>query len=121
MKTLTQNREPPLSSCVTSNVFPLLTPLDHPPRPPPPPPSSATSARHLAGYNPARGDFSSLPEPTLEILLANLTVPESDLEEELQCTLVRAYNHRLKHRLRKLALVSCSFHIVGTLCKTLYR
>lgn len=105
MKTYTQNKETPLSSCATSNVFPLLTPLDHPPRPPPPPPSSATSARHLAGYNPARGDFSSLPEPTLELLLANLAVPETDLEEELQCTLVRAYNHRLKHRLRKLALV----------------
>jgi len=105
MKTLNQNKETPLSSCATSNVFPLLTPLDHPPRPPPPPPSSVTSARHLAGYNPARGDFSSLPEPTLELLLANLAVPESDLEEELQCTLVRAYNHRLKHRLRKLALV----------------
>ena len=114
----TSGIEPPLISCPTSNVFPLLTPLDRPPRPPPPP-SSATSARHLAGYNPARGDFASLPEPTLELLLSNLTVPESDLEEELQCTLVRAYNRRLKHRLRKLALVSLSvcFHPnrIGTL------
>jgi len=100
----TSGIEPPSTPCPPSNVFPLLTPLDRPPRPPPPP-SSATSARHLAGYNPARGDFASLPEPTLELLLSNLTVPESDLEEELQCTLVRAYNRRLKHRLRKLALV----------------
>jgi len=101
----TSGIEPPLTSCPTSNAFPLLTPFDRPPRPPPPPPSAATSARHLAGYNPARGDFASLPEPTLELLLANLMVPESDLEEELQCTLVGAYNRRLKHRLRKLALV----------------
>lgn len=100
----TSGIEPPSTPCPPSNVFPLLTPLDRPPRPPPPP-SSATSARHLAGYNPARGDFASLPEPTLELLLFNLTVPESDLEEELQCTLVKAYNRRLKHRLRKLALV----------------
>jgi len=98
--------EPPFTSCPTLNVFPHLTPLDRPPRPPPPLPSSATSAaRHLAGYNPARGDFASLPDPTLELLLANLAAPESDLEGELQCTLVRAYNRRLKHRLRKLALV----------------
>ena len=102
---------PPPPYSATSNVFPLLTPLDHPPRPPPPPPSSASSARHLAGYNPARGDFSSLPDPSLELLLANLAAPESDLEQELQCTLVRAYNCRLKHRLRKFALVSCSFQI----------
>ena len=107
----TSGIEPPLTSCPTSNAFPLLTPFDRPPRPPPPPPSAATSARHLAGYNPARGDFASLPEPTLELLLSNLTVPESDLEEELQCTLVGAYNRRLKHRLRKLALVSFSFFL----------
>lgn len=101
----THATEPSLTLCINANVFPFLTPLDQPPRPPPPPPSTATSARYLAGYNPARGDFSSLPEPTLELLLTNLAVPESDLEEELQCTLVRAYNHRLKQRLRKLSLV----------------
>ena len=110
----THATEPSLTLCTNANVFPFLTPLDQPPRPPPPPPSTATSARYLAGYNPARGDFSSLPEPTLELLLTNLAVPESDLEEELQCTLVRAYNHRLKQRLRKLSLVGCSSQIIRT-------
>ena len=97
----------PLVTSTTSNILPLLTPLEQPPRPrAPPPPSSATSARHLAGYNPARGDFASPPDPGLELLLTNLVAPESDLEERLQNTMVKAYNQGLKQRLRKLSLVS---------------
>lgn len=96
----------PLVTSTTSNILPLLTPLEQPPRPrAPPPPSSATSARHLAGYNPARGDFASPPDPGLELLLSNLVAPESDLEERLQNTMVKAYNQGLKQRLRKLSLV----------------
>ena len=103
----------PLVTSTTSNTLPLLTPLEQPPRPrAPPPPSSATSARHLAGYNPARGDFASPPDPGLELLLSNLVAPESDLEERLQNTMVKAYNQGLKQRLRKLSLVSCRKEIM---------
>jgi len=96
---------PQPSTSLNCNELPLLSPLYQPPRPPPAPPSLAHAARHLAGYNPARGDFATPLDPQIELLLVGLLRPESRLEEELLCTRVEIYNHHLKRRNQKLSLL----------------
>ena len=107
---------PPLPNLNTHPLpLPLIQPRDHPPRPPLLPPGSQAHTallRDLAGYDPARAEFSLPPDPRAELLLSLLpSTPPSPLEQEdeldqsLTASLASCYRTRLEGRARTLHFV----------------
>ncbi|XP_072396898.1 transcriptional adapter 2-alpha-like isoform X1 [Diabrotica undecimpunctata] len=72
--------------------------------------SNTIGNKSLAGYNPARSDFEIEYDKNAEDILSNLEIideddPMYDLLTKLQCSLVEAYNRRLRNRYRWHSLI----------------
>ncbi|XP_012288744.1 transcriptional adapter 2-alpha isoform X1 [Orussus abietinus] len=83
------------------------------------------SSRLLAGYNAARSDFEVNFDNHAELLISDLKynefIPEDNyyrLGTELQVAIVKAYNHRLRERMRRRRIVR--EHGLITLKRTMF-
>lgn len=98
-----------LTSTTSETILPALAPMEQPPRPPVQASGIGTNTntvRDLAGYNPARGEFSLPPDPRAELVLSSLVdTPHTALEQELQAVMVAVYNSRLEARHRTQRIV----------------